>query len=231
MLPMTHQRQICIYTFVLAISLLFSTAAFAQKPEEVVPVKRDSTAFFKGFAVSADLIGPLMMGISDNGHIEAALRINLKDKYFPIFELGYGKADHSDDITRLTYKTSAPYGRIGLDINLMKNKHDIYRLYGGLRYGYTNFKYDFSHPGLEDPVWKQMTEFRASGVSSYYHWAEIVFGVDATIWGPIHLGWSGRYKKRLAKSESEFGNCWYVPGFGKTGSTRLGGTFNIIIDI
>ena len=87
----------------------------------------DSTAFLKGFAVSADLIGPLMLGISDNGHFEAALRINLKDKYFPVVELGYGKADHSDDVTRITYKTSAPYGRIGLDLNLMKNKHDSYR--------------------------------------------------------------------------------------------------------
>ena len=224
-------RRIYTYTFVLAISCLLPMAANAQKPVKVVPEMPDSTAFLKGFAVSADLIGPLMLGISDNGHFEAALRINLKDKYFPVVELGYGKADHSDDVTRITYKTSAPYGRIGLDLNLMKNKHDSYRLYGGVRYAYTNFKYEFSHPGLDDPIWGQHADFQAKDVSCYYHWAEIVFGVDATIWGPVHLGWSGRYKKRLAYGKSEYGNCWYVPGFGKTGSTRLGGTFNIIIDI
>ena len=190
---MTLIRRIYTYTFVLAISCLLPMAANAQKPVKVVPEMPDSTAFLKGFAVSADLIGPLMLGISDNGHFEAALRINLKDKYFPVVELGYGKADHSDDVTRITYKTSAPYGRIGLDLNLMKNKHDSYRLYGGVRYAYTNFKYEFSHPGLDDPIWGQHADFQAKDVSCYYHWAEIVFGVDATIWGPVHLGWSGRY--------------------------------------
>jgi len=210
---------------------LLSLTATAQKPAKAVPDKPDSTAFFNGFAVSADLVGPLMLGIGDNGHFEAALRINLKDRYFPVFELGYGKADHSDDVTRLSYKTSAPYARIGLDLNFMKNKHDAYRLYGGLRYAYTNFKYSFSHPGLEDPVWGHHADFKVDDVGCYYHWAELVFGVDATIWGPIHLGWSARYKKRITYGKSEYGNCWYVPGFGKTGSTRLGGTFNVIIDI
>lgn len=224
---MTLQRSICTFICGLAISL----NALAQKPVEVVPELNDSTPLLNGFALSVDLVGPIMQTVSSSGQYEAALRINLKDKYFPVFELGYGKADHSDDVTRVSYKTSAPYGRIGLDLNLMKDKHDIYRLYGGLRYAYTNFKYEFFHPGVEDPTWHENAEFKARDISSYYHWAEVVFGVDAQIWGPIHLGWTGRYRKRLAHSTSEFGNSWYVPGYGKTGSTRLGGTFNIIIDI
>ena len=65
-----------------------------------------------------------------------------------------------------------------------------------------------------------------------YHWIEAVVGVDAKIYGPLHLGWSLRYKRRIAhKEEGDFGNTWYVPGFGIFGDTRLGGTFNVIIDI
>ena len=45
--------------------------------------------------------------VSDYGQYEASLRINLKDKYYPVFELGYGKADASDEATQITYKTSA----------------------------------------------------------------------------------------------------------------------------
>ena len=54
---------------------------------------------------------------------------------------------------------------------------------------------------------------------------------DAKIFGPLHLGWSVRYKQRLAHSEEgDFGKVWYVPGFG-TYETNLGATFNVIIDI
>ena len=85
----------------------------------------DTIPFFRGIAVSADLAGIGQLAFSDYGQYEAALRINLKDRYFPVIELGYGKADTENIISKLSYKTSAPYGRVGVDFNLMKNKHDI----------------------------------------------------------------------------------------------------------
>jgi hypothetical protein len=36
----------------------------------------------------------------------------------PIIELGIGKANAEDITTKLTYKSTAPYGRIGMDWNL-----------------------------------------------------------------------------------------------------------------
>ena len=59
--------------------------------------KNDSVPLFNGFAVSVDLVGPVQMLIGDYGQYEAALRINLKDRYFPIVEAGIGKADHTND--------------------------------------------------------------------------------------------------------------------------------------
>ena len=58
-----------------------------------------------------------------------------------------------------------------------------------------------------------------------------VGGVDATLWGPLHMGWSVRYRNRLFSHIDDFDNCWYVPGFGKHGRTNIGATFNIIFDI
>ena len=50
-----------------------------------------------------------MMELSDYGQYEGALRINLHDEWFPIAELGYGKASHvNDPVTHISYKTSAP---------------------------------------------------------------------------------------------------------------------------
>ena len=191
----------------------------------------DSVPLFCGFAVSADLVGPVQMLIGDYGQYEAALRINLKDRYFPIVELGIGKADHDDDVTNIKYKTSAPYFKIGADFNLLKNKHDVYRLYAGARYAFTSYKYDLSHTGMKDPVWGNTAPYEAEGVKCSCQWLEAVIGVDAKMFGPVHLGWSLRYRSRLSHDDGALGNSWYVPGFGKSGGSNIGGTFNVIIDI
>lgn len=202
-----------------------------QKGKHIAETPSDTIPLFRGVALSADLAGIAQMAFSDYGQYEAALRINLKDKYFPIIELGYGKADAENVISKLSYKTSAPYGRIGIDFNLMKNKHDIYRIYGGFRYAYTSFKFDVEGHDITDPVWGDHIKYSAKDVKANYHWLEAVFGLDAKIWGPIRLGWSFRYKRRLIHDDGNIGNTWYVPGYGKQGGTRLGGTFNVAFEL
>lgn len=191
----------------------------------------DSIPLWRGFQVKADLIGPIQKAVSSYGQYEVGVRFNLKDKYFPVVELGYGKADENNDVTQITYKTSAPYGKIGIDFNVMKNKHDVYRLYAGVRYAYTSFKYDVVHAPLTDPVWGEQTPFEAHDIKAKYGWFEALFGLDAKIVGPLHLGWTVRYKRRMNHDEGDLGNVWYVPGFGKQGGTRLGGTFEVMFEI
>lgn len=219
---------------ILAISimlLLYIGVADAQSKKKIVVEEEDSISFFRGLSVSLDAVGLAQLAFGDYGQYEGALRVNLKDKYLPIIELGWGKADASDEVTTLTYKTSAPYGRIGCDFNIMKNKHDIHRLYAGFRYAYTSYKFDVFSSGLTDPNWGNKCEYEATGVKAYYHWAELVVGVDAKIWKCFRLGWSARYKRRLFYNEGDIGRTWYVPGYGKQGNIRLGGTFNITIEL
>lgn len=231
---MTLHRHISVSISRAAISALLALGALSASAQGLKQqVERpDTTRFFRGLQVMADVVGPIQLAVSDYGQYEAALRINLKDKYFPVFELGYGTANHEDDpVTHVAYKTSAPYGKVGMDFNIMKNKHDIYRVYVGARYAFTTFRYDVASPVLTDPVWQDPAAIQLNNVSASYHWAELLFAVDAKIWGPLHLGWSVRYRRRLAHDDGESGNVWYVPGFGKTGNSRLGGTFNIIINL
>ena len=231
---MTLHRHISASISRAAISTLLALGALSASAQGLKQQteRPDTTRFFRGLQVMADVVGPIQLAVSDYGQYEAALRINLKDKYFPVFELGYGTANHEDDpVTHVAYKTSAPYGKVGMDFNIMKNKHDIYRVYIGARYAFTTFKYDVASPVLTDPVWKDPAAIQLNNVSASYHWAELLFAVDAKIWGPLHLGWSVRYRRRLAHNDGESGNVWYVPGFGKTGNSRLGGTFNIIINL
>jgi len=230
-----QRRHISSYTLALvtmsSFLLLTSLPAQAQIKRKKIVQEVDTVPLFRGLSVSVDAFGAGQMLLSDYGQYEAALRINLKDKYFPVVELGYGKADASDEGTNLHYKTQAPYGRIGVDWNLMKNKHDIYRLYGGFRYGFTSYKYDLEGPDMTDPVWGMSTPYGAKDVSCNFHWLEGVFGVDAKILGPFRLGWSVRYKRRIAHNDGDLGNTYYVPGFGKQGGSRFGGTFNITFEL
>ncbi len=211
--------------------LLFSLPSQAQQTKKTVDVPKDTTALFRGVAVSIDAAGIIQRAVSSYGQYEAAVRVNLKDKYFPIVEIGLGTADANEESTNLHYKTSGPYARVGCDFNILRNKHDIYRLYGGFRYAFTSYKYDLSGKDIVDPAWGGTSPYGAEGVACNFHWLEGVFGVDAKIWGPIRMGWSLRYQRRLFHNDGELGNTWYVPGFGKQSSGKIGGTFNIAFEL
>ena len=193
--------------------------------------KKEHTKLFQGMAVSLDLAGTVMYAITSYGQLEGQLRINLREKYFPVGEIGIGHSDHTNKDTNLHYKTNSPYIRIGCDINFNKDKASRNRIYGGLRYAYSSFKFDLSGDDIIDPVWGTTVPFNYKGLSSNVSWLEFVFGLEANIYKNFHLGWSARYKKRLSQTTSSIGQAWYVPGFGKNNSHNLGATFNIIFDI
>ena len=209
--------------------MLLPLSAQAQDPLNLLP---DTLPFFRGFAVSFDLVGAMQMQFGDYGQYEGALRVNLRNRYFPIFEVGYGKADRKEDVvTGISYRTKAPFFRLGCDFNIAKNKRSFNRVYAGFRYAYTNYKVDIFRPPFPDPYWKWDTTFDIEGTKCWQHWAEVVFGVDAKIYGPMHLGWSVRYRRRLFHEDGIAGKTWYVPGFGTQDSSNLAATFNVIVDI
>lgn len=229
---MTRRQNISTFISSLAVSLLLLMAAMpAAAQNKMFRIEKDSVPLFNGLAVSFDLVGPVMQAMSDYGDYEAALRINLHDQYFPIVEVGYGRAERDDEVTGIYYKTGAPFFRIGCDLNILKNKHAPNRLYAGVRYAFTSYNVDIARPGVIDPVWGSETGFSIDGETCNQHWFEVVFGLDAKIWGPLHMGWTVRYKRRLSHKDSSIGNTWYIPGYGIYGDTRLGANFNVIIDI
>ena len=221
---MTRRPSISVLFRRIAISLLLLMSATGASAQwKFFTLQKDSVPLFRGFAVSFDLVGFASMQLSDHGEYEGAFRVNIHDEWFPIVE--------TDEVTRISYQTQAPYFRIGIDKNLLKDKHGPYRLYGGLRYAFTSYKVDLDCQDLVDPVWNRRADFGVKDEQCNYHWLEAVLGVDAKIFGPLHLGWSVRYKRRIAHKDGVIGRTWYVPGYGLEEDTRLGGTFNVIIDI
>ena len=229
---MTRLQSMSSYISALLISLsllLIPIRANAQKI--VIQAETDSVPLFRGIAIGADLFGAIQRQVSDYGQYEANLRVNLKDKYFPVFELGIGDANHHDDaVTGISVKTRAPYGRLGCDFNVLRDKHGDYRAYVGFRYAYSSFDFKLSHPGVEDPIWGGVAEYGTDETCSS-HWIEGVFAVDAKVLGPLRLGWSVRYRRRIVAPDCSVGDVWYIPGFGRSKKTCIGGTFNIALEI
>ncbi len=199
-------------------------------------------AYFNVIAVRVDLIGAIQMKYSDHGQWEAGMRINLKDRYFPAFEVGYGKADESEDYVEESWcKTKAPYFRIGCDMNILRDKHDIYKLFVGIRYGYTKYSYAMTvgepvsiddDPDTEEDESSTTTSYyEHDNLKATYHWFEGVVGIDAKVFGPLHLGWDVRYRHALANKHDSAGTPWYIPGFGDKKNAGFTATFNITISL
>ncbi len=230
---MTSSRHISTYILRLSVSLLLAIVALPSQAQlKMFRMENDSIPLFRGFTLSFDLVGAAMLMFGDHGEIGGALRVNLHDQWFAVFETGIGRARHEkDSVTYITYKTTAPYFRIGMDWNILRRKHQANRLYVGFRYAFTSYKVDIIRDDLPDPVWLSKTGFGVDGLACSMHWLEIVMGIDAKIFGPFHLGWDVRYRRRLIHKEGDLGNTWYVPGFGINGQDQLSANFNVIFDI
>ena len=167
---------------VLLFSLFFLpfTRTFAQENEVQKKAEEELTdkpaPVFAGVAVSADLVG-IYMKLANHNYVplEVSARLNFKEKYFPVFELGYGESDYQHEETNNTYRTKAPYFRIGMDYNFKKNWRSGSRLFAGVRYAFTSFNYDIASPGFSDPVWNQEYNFNFKGLHANSHWGELIF--------------------------------------------------------
>lgn len=148
-----------IFISALFVSFLSISTLSAQSWKAIQPT--DTLPMFRGVAVGLDLLGVGQRCLSSYGQYEGQVRFNLKDRYFPVIEVGLGEADAQDETTNLCYKTSAPYARLGVDFNILKNKHDLYRFYIGARLAYTSFVFDLSSQDITDPVWGGNVSYQA----------------------------------------------------------------------
>lgn len=216
---------------ILSSFFLVSFASYAQKQEPAKndvaeeEVEKTKAPFFESLSLGVDLVGPVMYKVSDYGDFQASLQANIKGRYLPVVELGYGKAEKNYDDEKVRYATGAPFMRIGCDMNILKNKHDDYLLLVGVRYGLTSFDFDTTPLEPKDDTAGVMTE------KCTLQWFELAFGVDAKVWGPLHMGWSFRYRKRLSISDCN-NKPLYAPGFGNAdGSSQFMALYTIGIHI
>lgn len=227
----------------IAISLLLSF--FATLPIQAQKDNKNNEEevehpLYNGMTVGVDLwgIGNNALG-SDFISSEVAIDVNLKNRFFPTVELGYGGTDTWND-NGTHYKSSAPYFRIGMNYNAFyKKKHGNYLLVG-LLYGASSFDYDVNALPISDPthggmignpnqiddIWGGSVPFNHKMKGSM-KWLEFCVGIRAHIWKQFYMGWALRFKFKASASTGENGDPWYVPGYGKYASSAMGVSYAI----
>ena len=178
-------------------------ASNPPKKEEKKEADENVFPLYNGVTVSVDLwgIGSKVLG-GDFLSSEVAVDVNLKNRFFPIVELGYGSTDAWND-NGTNYKSNAPYFRIGMNYNaLYKKKFDNF-LFVGLRYAMSSFKYDITtlpvtdpifdgsigNPNQMDGIWGGSVPFNHKGMKGSMQWFEFCVGIRAHIWKQFYMGW------------------------------------------
>lgn len=217
-------------------NLLTPTQAIAQETVNVPLTKEEwqATPLYQGSYIGVDIfgLGSKVFG-SDFTSAEVSAEVNLKNRYFPIIEIGYGETDAIQEENDIHFKTSAPYFRIGGSYNVFYKKPYLPgQFLVGLRYGYTSFSYDVSAPPMTDPVWGTPTlPFSYEGVKSNASWLEITIGLKANIYKDLHMGLSLRYRSLMNVKAAENSEPWYIPGYGKNKSTNIGVSYTVVYQL
>lgn len=226
-----------MYTNMKRLSLILLTLTFVlgmtAQSKYRMEVPAPPAKLINGFGVGVDGVGfGMKIAGARYANMEILGRLNLLEKYFPIVELGVGECTREGAEQSTQFSTSAPYFRVGADYCLTKKRNGN-RTFLGLRYGFSNFKFDYSNPDFQDPIWTSTSPIGTdlTDIPSKQHWLEICFGIETKLWQYIRMGWSFRYKSRLKATECPHGSPWYVPGYGKNGGTTFGGTVNLVFEL
>ena len=228
-------KKLSISIYIIALialsNLLSPSIANAQTNQKLTHEEWSKTPLFQGLSVGMDISGLVgnVLG-SDIISSEGYLQVNLKNRYLPIVEIGYGSIDTTDDETGIYYKTSSPYFRIGADYNIFYNKPYLPGHFTvGVRYGFSAFKYDMKAPDLVDPNWGHTAiPFSYENINTHVNWAELVLGLNSKVYKNFHMGFSLRYRIRLNMKENENSEPYYIPGFGINSTNNFGLTYNLI---
>ncbi len=219
------------FTFALILSSLLATSLHAERRDSK-QTEEPKAPLFCGVAVMADLAGPVMKAVDARfSQMECAARLNFRDRYFPIAELGIGECDREGEENENHFETRAPYFRVGMDYNFGKTLSGN-RFFAGIRYAFSSFNFDFENPEFSDPVYTGGTAgLSLKDQKARMQWAELCIGCETKLWSFIRLGWTLRYKFRISQKDQPYGSPYYVPGFGKNGNTVWGGTCCLVFDV
>ena len=223
-----------ISTYIIALlvlsNLLMPTSAHAQEIKILSEDKEEELPFYQGLMVGVDVSGLASKAFgSDAFSSEISIHANLKNRFFPVVEIGYGKTDTTGEETNIHYQTSAPFFRMGMDYNVFYKKPHLPGYFTvGLRYGFSSFTYDMQSPDLVDPNWGHTSiPVTYNDVKSNAGWLELVLGMKTQVYKDFYMGFTVRYRARQSMKKHENTEPYYIPGYGRGKTSNFGITYSL----
>jgi len=196
-----------ILASILILLFISNFQGFSQKKAEVWRYEGPRV----GIDLSRFLIPYMQKGQRTGWEIQGD--VPYKGNWFPTVELGMQWFDDKRD--GFHYKNNGSYGRIGVDMNIVKfeslKDHDF--VFVGMRYGYSRFNQVTDGVGISNYWGSIITSYPSRPMNA--QWAELVFGMKGELFSNFFLGWSLRAKFPISITKDPFVKPYIVPGIGK----------------
>lgn len=172
------------------------------------------TAVYQGMSVKLDVGNSVLELARSAGKIqsyEAAINVRLAKRFYPTLEAGYAMAERGADGGM--HKGQGGFGRIGMDLAVVKKGASENNMLVGLRFGGAYQNYDLTNVKLHSDYWgEQRLNFYDQ--QRFDCWGEIVAGCQVQVYKGFQMGWYVRMKLLFTRNAKE-GEVmpYYIPGF------------------
>ena len=173
------------------------------------------TAVYQGMSVKLDIAMPVLELARSAGKIqsyEAAVNVRLAKRFYPTLEAGYALAERGADGG--LHKGQGGFGRIGMDLAVVKKGASENNMLVGLRVGGAYQDYDLTNVRLYSDYWGEK-RLNFYDQQRFDCWGEFVAGCQVQVYKGFQMGWYLRMKLLFTRKAEEAGVLpYYVPGFG-----------------
>jgi hypothetical protein len=182
------------------------------------------TAYTNGLRIGFDLSRIANYYITDrkNRSYEVSADFRFR-KLFYVAEAGIATIQKTRP--EYAFQSNGYYGRLGIDRNMLKGGNDV--LFFGARYGLSVFNFQSDYYVAPDAYWGDLRSSYPKETFSA-HWLEGVAGLKGNVWRNFYLGFTTRFKLRMALSGNKDVGAITIPGFGDA-STRTAFGFNYYV--
>lgn len=235
MLILPMQR---IYKFIILLvswMLLYIAPSFSQDKVEAIGTETEKS-WYQGVKVELDVASLAISAFSRETYsAEANVQLNIKQKFFPVIELGFAGANKVS-VKDYGFKTNGFFTRIGMDYNLLKVKEDDTSAFNkmffiGARFALSPFSYSMTNIVIEDDYWGEELVLNYYDQRTTAMWFEVLAGIKVEVFKNWYMGWSLRGKMKIGKVKEGELHPWYIPGLGIQGNASVNWAFNYTIGI
>ncbi len=214
--------------------LFFSILLCGSAPWAIAQKSSADTILSNGLRIGFDLgrVANYFIRNQKNFSLEGSVDVGYQ-RWLGVAEVGYGHITNGRTDLQgqriYGYSSNGVYTRLGVERNLLRGGDDV--VFYGLRYGVGRVGYTYGEFTVKDTIWGNHTASLPQ-TNGLLHWAELVGGLKGKVWNNFYMGFTLRFRFRVASNFSTETGPISMPGFGNaTKSTQFGFSYYVFYRI